>query len=160
MKRAAFLILLLCPLLSYGQNRTLINPLLPAGADPWSVYKDGYYYYTHTTGRNLTLWKTRSLAELARAEKKIVWTPPDTGPYSKEIWAPELHHIDGKWYFYFAADDGRNRNHRLWVLENSARDPLQGTWKMKGQIITPDDKWAIDGTVFEHRGQLYLVWSG
>ena len=24
---------------------------------------------------------------------------------SKEIWAPELHFIQGKWYFIYAADD-------------------------------------------------------
>ncbi|GAB3261794.1 glycoside hydrolase family 43 protein [Larkinella harenae] len=143
---------------SFGQ--TLSNPLLPAGADPWSIHKDGFYYYTHTTGRNLTLWKTRSLADLKTAEKKVVWTPPATGMYSKEIWAPELHFIRDKWYLIFAADDGHNRNHRLWVLENDSKDPLQGSWTMKGQIKTPGDKWTIDGSVFEHRGQLYLVWSG
>ncbi|GAB3909295.1 glycoside hydrolase family 43 protein [Larkinella knui] len=145
---------------SIGFGQMLSNPLLPSGADPWSIHKDGFYYYTHTTGRNLTLWKTRSLAELKTAEKKVVWTPPATGPYSKEIWAPELHFLGGKWYLIFAADDGHNRNHRLWVLENASADPLEGTWTMKGQIKTPDDKWAIDGSLFEYKGKLYLVWSG
>lgn len=31
---------------------------------------------------------------------------------------------------------------------------------MKGKLADPSDKWAIDGSVFEHRGQLYLIWSG
>ncbi|WP_234735190.1 glycoside hydrolase family 43 protein [Tellurirhabdus bombi] len=141
-------------------STTFSNPLLPAGADPWSIYRDGYYYYTHTTGRNITLWRTPSLAELPNAEKKVVWTPPATGPYSKEIWAPELHHMNGRWYLVFAADDGRNRNHRLWVLENESANPLEGEWTMKGQIKTPEDKWAIDGSLFDYQGQLYLVWSG
>lgn len=34
---------------------TFTNPLLPAGADPWVIYRGGYYYYTQTTGNNLTL---------------------------------------------------------------------------------------------------------
>lgn len=34
---------------------TFTNPLLPSGADPWCVYKDGFYYYTHTTQDNITL---------------------------------------------------------------------------------------------------------
>ncbi len=136
------------------------TPLLPSGADPWAVYHNGWFYYTHTTGRNLALWKTRSLSGLATAEKKIVWTPPAAGPYSRNIWAPELHRIRGRWYFYFAADDGRNRNHRLWVLENRSADPFEGAWEMKGQLRTPGDKWAIDASVFEHRGRLYLLWSG
>lgn len=158
MKKTLLLLCLLWASVGFGQ--TLSNPLLPSGADPWSIHKDGFYYYTNSTGKNLTLWKTRSLSDLKTAEKKVVWTPPPTGPYSKEIWAPELHFIKGKWYLIFAADDGRNRNHRLWVLENEAADPLQGTWTMKGQIKTPDDKWAIDGSIFEHKGKLYLVWSG
>lgn len=139
---------------------TFTNPLLPAGADPWSIYRDGFYYYMHTTGRNLTIWKTPDLADLKNAQKKIVWTPPASGAYSKDIWAPELHFIAGKWYIYFAADAGKNQSHRLWVLENSSRDPLQGTWTMKGKLADASDKWAIDGSVFEHKNQLYAVWSG
>jgi GH43 family beta-xylosidase len=144
---------------AFGQA-DLKNPLLASGADPWAIYHGGWYYYTNTTGRNLTLWKTRSLAELASAEKKVVWTPPPGQPYSKEIWAPEVHLIQGKWYLLFAADDGRNRNHRLFVLQNASPDPLQGRWEFKGKLTTPDDRWSIDGSYLEHRGQLYLLWSG
>jgi GH43 family beta-xylosidase len=157
MKKIFFLLFCLTTTL---HAQTFKNPLLPAGADPWSVYKDGYYYYMHTTGRDLNIWKVKDLSQLPSAEKVTVWTPPATGPYSKEIWAPELHHLRGKWYIYFAADDGRNRNHRLYVLENAAADPTQGTWTFKGKLETPQDKWAIDGSVFEHKGQLYLTWSG
>ena len=139
---------------------TFTNPLLPAGADPWSIYHQGYYYYTHTTGRNITLWKTKSLSQLKTAPSKVVWTPPTTGPNSRDIWAPELHFLNGKWYLYYAADAGTNQTHRLWVLENASPDPLQGTWTDKGQLKDPTDKWAIDGSVFENNGQHYLVWSG
>ena len=143
-----------------AQQGQFTNPLLPAGADPWSIHKDGWYYYTHTTGVNVTLWRTRNLAELRSAERKVIWTPPSGTAYSREIWAPELHHLNGKWYVYVAADDGRNRNHRLWVLENAAADPFGGDWVFKGQLRTPDDKWAIDGTVLQHEGKMYLLWSG
>lgn len=139
---------------------TFTNPLLPSGADPWCIYKDGYYYYTHTTGRNITLWKTKTISGLPTAEKKVVFRPPATGPYSKELWAPEIHFLQDKWYIYFAADSGNNVDHRLWVLENSSPDPLQGQWIMKGKLNTPEDKWSIDGSVYEHKGKLYLVWSG
>ena len=140
--------------------QTFRNPLLAAGADPWCIYKDGYYYYTNTTGKNITVWKTTSIADLKNALRKVVFTPPATGPYSKEIWAPEIHYLKDKWYIYFAADSGANPGHRLWVLENSARDPLEGTWKIKGKLTTPGDKWSIDGSVYQHRDSLYLVWSG
>lgn len=136
------------------------NPLLPSGADPWSIHRDGFYYFTHTTGRNITLYKTRDLADLAKAEKRVVWTPPPDTAYSKQLWAPELHFLQGKWYVYFAADDGQNRNHRMYVLENASPDPLQGEWTFKGKLTTPGDKWSIDGSVFSHRGRLYFIWSG
>ncbi len=140
---------------------TFTNPLLQSGADPWSLYKDGYYYYTNTTGKNITIWKSKSIANLKTAEKKIVYTPPETGPYSKELWAPEIHFLQGKWYIYFAADSGNNIDHRMWVLENNSIDPMNGEWVMKGQLKTPGgDKWAIDGSLFEHKKQLYFIWSG
>lgn len=141
-------------------QETFTNPLFPSGADPWSIYKDGYYYYTHTTGKDLTIWKTRSLTALKTAKKKTVWKPPAQTIYSKQIWAPELHFIDGKWYMYFAADDGVNENHRMYVIENASVDPLEGEWIFKGKVADPSDKWAIDGSVFRHKGQLYMVWSG
>ena len=142
------------------QSESFTNPLLPAGADPWCIYKNGYYYYTHTTGRNITIWKAKSIAALKDAEKKVVFNPPATGPYSRELWAPEIHFLKGRWYIYFAADSGNNYDHRLWVLENRSADPLQGEWKMKGKLATPADKWSIDGSLFKYKKQLYFIWSG
>lgn len=145
---------------SAQSQETFTNPLLPSGADPYSFYKDGYYYYTHTTGNRLVLWKTKNIAELATAPKKTIWTPPVGTMYSKEIWAPEIHFIQGKWYMYFAADDGKNDNHRMYVLENASADPMEGEWIFKGKVADKNDKWAIDGDVFTHNNQLYMIWSG
>ena len=141
-------------------STTLKNPLLSVGPDPWVEFKDGVYYYMNTTITNLTLWKTRSMAELKSAPKKVVWTAPATGPYSHDIWAPEIHFLEGKWYIYFAGDAGTNQTHRIWVVENSNSDPFQGSWEMKGKVADPADKWAIDGSVFQDKGKLYLIWSG
>ncbi|HWJ28600.1 MAG TPA: glycoside hydrolase family 43 protein [Flavisolibacter sp.] len=146
--------------LNAQQAATFSNPLLPSGADPYSFYKDGYYYYTHTMGNRIELWKTRSLAELKNAEHRTIFTPPQGTMYSKDLWAPEVLYIDHKWYAYFAADDGRNENHRLYVLENSSTDPMTGAWELKGKIADPSDKWAIDGDVFEYQKQWYMIWSG
>lgn len=146
--------------LAGAQVNTFVNPLLPSGPDPWVTFHDGFYYYMHTTGINLTVWKTKSLADLQSAERKVVWTPPASGPYSRDIWAPEIHFLRGRWYIYFAADAGTNRSHRIWVLENPSKDPLEGQWTLKGKVADADDKWAIDGSVFELAGRLYMVWSG
>jgi hypothetical protein len=42
-------------LLCFSQKGSFTNPLLPSGADPWSIYKDGFYYYTHTMGNRLVM---------------------------------------------------------------------------------------------------------
>ncbi len=164
MKKQLLYLFLLCLLFVSGivsaQQASFTNPLLPSGADPWCIYKEGFYYYTHTTGNRIDLWKTKSIADLANAERKTIWTPPARGPYSREIWAPEIHFMKGKWYVYFAADSGNNVQHRLWVIENGSADPMQGQWAMKGKLATPDDKWSIDGSVFEFKNSFYLIWSG
>jgi GH43 family beta-xylosidase len=140
--------------------QTFTNPLLAGGPDPWVIYKNGYYYYTHTMGSKLVIWKTKDVSKLGQAEQKVVWVPPAGKPYSKELWAPELHYLQGKWYMYFAADDGNNKNHRMYVIENPSADPMQGEWTFKGQVSDDTNKWAIDGSVFENKGKLYMVWSG
>lgn len=160
MKRVYITFCLIIISVSAFSQSTFTNPLLPSGADPWSIYKDGFYYYTHTLGNRIDIWKTKNLADLKTAERKTIWTPPSNTNYSKEIWAPEIHFLQGKWYVYFAADDGKNDNHRLYVLENASADPFADTWVFKGKISDPSDKWAIDGSVFEFRKQLYMVWSG
>ncbi|HEY0057836.1 MAG TPA: family 43 glycosylhydrolase, partial [Flavisolibacter sp.] len=128
------------------EEGTFTNPLLARGADPWSIYKDGYYYYTHTIGDSLVIWKTTDLSKLKEAERKTIFVPPQHTAYSEQLWAPEIHYINRKWYVYFAADNGNNNNHRMYVLENAAADPLQGSWTFKGKVSDPSDKWAIDGS--------------
>lgn len=136
------------------------NPILRSAPDPWVIQKNEWYYVTHTTGRSILLYRTKEMSDLGQATVKIIWTPPAAGANSKNIWAPELHFINNKWYFYYAADDGNNENHRIWVLENSSADPFTDTWVDKGELELPQDRWAIDGTVFKHNGQLYFLWSG
>ncbi len=145
---------------SMAQTQTFTNPILPSGADPYSTYHNGYYYYTNTVGDHIILIKTKNLANLENEKIHAIWYPPQNTMYSRDIWAPEVHRIDGKWYVYFAADDGDNDNHRMYVLENDSKDPVEGEWEFKGKLSTPSDKWAIDGNVFRHDDQLYMIWSG
>jgi len=131
------------------------NLLMQDGADPW-MYKhtDGYYYFTKTTGSDVTVWKSASITGMDGAPRRVI----PTGGHN--IWAPELHYIHGAWYIYYAMDDGDNVNHRMYVMENTSADPLQGVWKQKGQITDTTNRWAIDGTVLKVNGELYFIWSG
>jgi len=139
---------------------TFLNPLLNSGPDPWVIHHGGWYYYCHTVGNGVRLWKTRRMSELAAAENRLVWQPGPGEPFSRNVWAPELHHLDGRWYLYVTAGSGDNSTQRLWVLENPAANPLEGSWTMKGQLTTPDNRWAIDATVGRVDGQWYVAWSG
>jgi GH43 family beta-xylosidase len=136
------------------------NPLLSSGPDPWVVQKDTNYYFTHTTGINLVIYKTSRMSDLKNAVIKTIWSPPASGAYSHDIWAPELHYLQNKWYLYFAADSGSNNSHRIFVLENDSADPMSDNWTLKGKVTDVSDKWAIDPSVFEYKNQLYMLWSG
>lgn len=66
-----------------------------------------------------------------------------------------------QWYIYFAADDGNMDNHQIYVVENEAANPMEGTFVMKGRIQTDkDNNWAIHASTFEHDGQRYMIWCG
>ncbi len=142
--------------------RDFFNVLNPSGADPWVFrHGDGRYYANWTTGGDVRLWRSTTLSGIAGGESKILWTPPGSGPRSRNIWAPELHRLRGKWYVYYAADDGENRNHRMYALENDSADPFDGKFVDKGKVFDPShDRWAIDGTALDLGGKLYFLWSG
>lgn len=142
-------------------TNTFINPLLTSGPDPWVVQKDGFYYYMHTLGNKVAIWKTAKMDELKNAVPVTVWAPSANTAYSDDVWAPELHYLDNKWYIYVAADSsGINETHRIYVLENAAADPTSGTFTLKGKLTDATNKWAIDASVFTYNTSEYMVWSG
>ena len=136
------------------------NPLLPSGPDPYVVRDGTTYYYTHTLGDRIDIWKTCDITDLAQAERHTVWRPTPGTPNNKSIWAPELHRLDNKWYLYYSAvasghDDDAHRG--IYVLENAPDDPLKGDWIDRGRINTAHP--GIDGTVFAYRGKRYFAYS-
>lgn len=137
------------------------NVISQSGADPW-MYKhaDDRYYYTKTTGGDVTLKRASTLTGIEAGEIKVIWWPSGETAGFRDIWAPEIHYIDQKWYVYFAALSPEYKSHRMYVLENDSQDPFSGSWEFKGQITDQTNKTAIDGTVFENRGTKYFVWSG
>jgi GH43 family beta-xylosidase len=141
--------------------RDAYNVLLPAGADPWVVRHGADFLLCSSRGKAIALTRSPYLSTLGAGETRVIHRAPPGGPRGENLWAPELHRLRGKWYVYYAADDGRNENHRIYVLECADDDPFAGRWVERGRLVDPfDDHWAIDLTAFEHRGRLYAVWSG
>ena len=142
---------------------TFTNPIVTSqpAPDPWVVYHDGWYYLTATfePEGGLWVWKSRTLTGMDDAEKVRVWTAPESGPQSAQIWAPELHRLRGKWYLYFTASDGVDANHRHYVLEAATDDPL-GAYIDRGRVDPDLDAYAIDGSVIETPdGDLYWAYT-
>ena len=137
------------------------NPLLPAPhPDPWVMVHQNRYYYCGSVDNQIYILESPTLFDLRYAQVNVVWRAPETGRNSKDIWAPELHRIGDRWFIYYAADDGVNENHRMFVLESASDDPM-GPYIDLGQVTDETDRWAIDGTVLQHpNGQLYFIWSG
>ena len=140
-----------------------VNPI-GVGQDPWVIRdsKEKRYLWCFSEGdRAITIHTSKNLTRLG--ERHLVWQAPDEGPFSRQVWAPELHLLDGRWHIYFAASDGKNRNHLTYVLRSRNEDPL-GKYDLHGPLQTGDrtseNIWAIDMTPLTHKGELYALWSG
>jgi GH43 family beta-xylosidase len=139
------------------------SPLILERADPQlSLHADVYYYFMGTVPDydRLELRRAKTIAALTTAESKTIWRKHDTGAMGSHIWAPELHFIEGNWYVYFAAGGAEKVwDIRIYVLENTSANPLDGEWIERGQLKTNWESFALDATTFEHRGVRYLCWA-
>jgi GH43 family beta-xylosidase len=136
------------------------NPVVARGQDPWVIRWQTNYFLCQSRRNGVWVNRAARLEDIGADHWQCVWRAPTNTPYSENVWAPELHFLQGKWYIYVAADDGRNADHRMYVLEGISSDP-QAPFTFKGKISSPSDCWAIDGTVLEMpAGKLYFIWAG
>ncbi|MBF0196616.1 MAG: glycoside hydrolase family 43 protein [Planctomycetes bacterium] len=159
LKIAQLLLFVALSFLSILQAESIKNPIAPNGNDPWIIKKDNIYYYCYAQSGKLWINSHKTIQGACQYRGELVWTPPAGKHYSHNIWAPELLFIRGYWYIYFAADNGDNANHRMYVLKGTSSNPT-GKYIFKGKVSDSTNRWAIDGTVLEYGKELYFVWSG
>jgi GH43 family beta-xylosidase len=139
------------------------KPIVLQRADPWCyMHTDGYYYFTGSVPEydRIELRRAKSIKELSDGETNVIWNKHASGVMSHNIWAPELHHINGKWYIYFAAGRAEEHFHiECFVLECADADPMTGKWVEKGRVNTGWDTFALDMTSFIHKGEQYVIWA-
>ncbi|GGY74428.1 hydrolase [Streptomyces nitrosporeus] len=149
--------------LSLGQSSasaaSFANPVKSVkGADPWITYHDGNYHLVSTSWTDvITIRRSPTLAGLATAPGIQVWKGDDPSRCCN-IWAPELHHLNGRWYLYYVAGQNvsdYNPTQRSHVLESAGPDPM-GPYTYRGRL---NASWMLDPTVADINGQLYLFGS-
>ncbi|MET9440241.1 family 43 glycosylhydrolase [Streptomyces sp. NPDC006610] len=128
------------------------------GADPWIVHHSGNYYLVSTSWTDvITIRKSATLAGLSTAPSVQVWQG-DAASRCCNIWAPELHYLNGRWYLYYVAGQNvsdYNPTQRSHVLESTGSDPM-GPYTYRGQL---NSAWMLDPTVATINGRLYVFGS-
>jgi GH43 family beta-xylosidase len=143
-------------------GRPFANPIKSVkGADPWIQYYQGSYYMITTSWTSvLTMRRSPTLAGLATAPSVVVWSDT-TASRCCNMWAPEIHFLNNRWYLYYTAGtSGTNyANQRLHVLESAGTDPM-GPYTYRARVRHASiDGWLIDGSVVRINNQLYLLAS-
>ena len=137
-----FLTCVLSMLSAVVGGATFSNPLRTRnGSDPYLVYVEGYYYLMTTTWRDLQITRAKTLEGLKTGESKTIYTMSNPKPEGNDVWAPELHKINGTWYVYFSQD------RKCWVLTGGSEP-----WGSYGDNKQVHQEWGIDGTVVEIPG--------
>ncbi len=149
-----------------SETKRLEPNYIRPGADPWVIEFNGKYYWSQSNNpaQSICVWESETPDN--PGERHTIWRAPRRGPYSRELWAPEIHHYNGRFYVLFAADDGQNKNHRTYVLVSESDDPFS-KYELHGPVYTGDSEdgesdnhWAIDSTIFPYKDKFYLIWSG
>lgn len=142
------------------------NPLIRQRADTQIFrHDDGWYYAMGSVPEydRLALRRSKTLAGLTDAEERVLWRHEASGPMSGFLWAPELHHVDGKWIVYFAAGPSGGGEDvfriRTYAVVCDGPDPMTGNWSVLGQFQAPWDSFNLDSTIFTHRGVRYFSWA-
>ncbi|MGM1058439.1 family 43 glycosylhydrolase [Saccharothrix sp. Mg75] len=137
---------------------TFANPIKRNGPDPWLQHHNGYYYLATTTWNStVTMRRSRTLAGLSTASDQVIFnlTRPNG---CCNMWAPEFHLLNGRWYLYYVAGQNVqdfNPTQRLHVLESAGTDPM-GPYSFKADL---GNTWELDPSVLQHNGKLYLLGS-
>ncbi|MFC7530949.1 family 43 glycosylhydrolase [Actinoplanes sp. GCM10030250] len=137
--------------------RTFTNPIKRNGPDPWLQYHNGYYYLATTTWNStITMRRSATLAGLATASDQVIFNLSGRANGCCNMWAPEFHLINGRWYFYYTAGQNvsdYNPTQRLHVLESAGTDPM-GPYTFKADL---GSEWALDASVLTVGSNLYLM---
>lgn len=128
--------------------------------DPFVFTEGGLYYLLGTTGNDcwnagsdLMLYVSRDLNAF---EQVGTMAAENALTGYTQIWAPELHKYQGKYYILLSVFQ-KSKGRGSMILFSEA---LHGKFKpLTGSYITPQGWWCLDATLFEWKGKPYLYFS-
>lgn len=116
-----------------------------------------------------------SRSDWNNADVKLAFDPPENTSYTYNLWAPEIHNLDDRWYMIFTGNVDPDQpspeqdmlcdfncpaiNHKMFVLESSGRDIWDSEYSFKAELDTFDQGLAIDGTYLQHESGPYQIYS-
>ena len=150
-------------------EETFTNPVAEGYfADPFAV-RHGDTWYAYGTGPDWEPAHHRTAAfEVRRSRDLVHWDSlgprlripslplPDDPSERRELWAPEVVEIDGRWWMWYSTGIA-DRGHQLRVAV--AEEP-DGMFEDQGVELAPDQPFAIDPDPFrDDDGTWYLYYA-
>jgi hypothetical protein len=127
--------------------------------DPFIVTEKGIYYLYGTsdnweTERNLYVYKSTDMENWS--DPTPIFTIPDDSWAVGELWAPEVHRYNGKFYL-FVSILGKSG---LRGVQIAVSETLDGMFEcIVNHPATPSYHCCIDGTLYVEDGTPYIVYS-
>jgi GH43 family beta-xylosidase len=128
--------------------------------DPFVFVENNVYYMLGTTGNDcwnagsdLTLYKSTDLESF---EKVCCLVEEKTLKEYTNIWAPELHKYNGKYYLIVSVFNEEKGRGSIILTSNQ----LQGKYTLlTGEYVTPNGWWCLDASLFVFNKTPYLYFS-
>ena len=127
--------------------------------DSFVVAHNGIYYLYGTIGervgeKRLYVYKSKDLKMFRHPE--VIFTLEKDSWGKDELWAPEVHFFNGKWYL-FVSIMGKNGLRGTQIAVSDAPD---GEFiPVANRPATPLHQSCIDGTLYVENGTPYIVYS-
>ena len=143
-------VLAACKNTTTKDNSTSTSQIVVPLADPFiMLYNNVYYAYGTGAADGIELYTSSDLKEWQK-ESKLALHKDDTWA-NRWFWAPEVYHINGKFYMYFSADE-----HIGVAVADSPFGPFVQT--VKKPMI--EGEKTIDNTLFiDDNGKAYLYFD-
>lgn len=141
------------------------------GAHDPVIARDGERYYLFITGPGIPIACSDNLITWESCGRVFAENPAwITIPGVKDLWAPDIHHHNGRYYLYYSASTFGSNHSAIGLASNATLDPNspEYNWVDEGMVIESqrsDDYNAIDPNLaFDEDGAPWLAfgsfWTG